>query len=260
MENRNNLILNFTHTYNREMCLMEGGGENFYFLDCSDIEGTDMYCTEEAEQELKNRLKQYPISGVHFLDSGNYHYMTRLFTQRIQEPYNLVLFDNHNDMQLTMIPELMSCGGWAKQVVEEDPNLSRLILIGPKQKTIDEIQVSRPEKLVCISMEELTGPNMQNISIMDIIWEKGQEINRDISVYLSIDKDVLSEEYARTNWDQGGMTMPMLKGMLREIIRHSRILGADICGEFPDAPSWQAAEVRHINDRANGELYACLIE
>lgn len=241
MQENMDIVLDFTHAYSREWLQ---GQPSLHYLDCSDIRGTDMYCTPEAEQELRSRLAPYPIGGIHFLDSGNYHYMTRLFTQRIGQPYSLVLFDNHNDMQPGMIPELLSCGGWAKQALEEDPALGRLILIGPSQKSMDEIRVNRPEKLVCVSRGKLP-------EIPDCISGP---------VYLSIDKDVLSEDYARTNWDQGQMTLPMLKSMVRDIFRRGTVLGVDICGEMPNPPAWQAAEVRHINERVNNELYGFLHE
>lgn len=253
MQKPTDIILDFTHTYAKEWM------EKFptlHYLDCSDIGGTDMYCTKEAQAELERRLQAYPINGVHFLDSGNYHYMTRLFTKRIEEPYQLVFFDNHNDMQPSMIPDLLSCGAWAKQVMEEDSHLERMFLIGPSQNTINEIpldiQSDKRQKLVCVSREELReggGQRLQNKL-------GGQDMfSVHLPVYLSIDKDVLSQEYARTNWDQGEMELSTLEEILQWIKTRNRIIGVDICGEFPDAPTFQALEVRHINERTNEALY-----
>lgn len=254
MQKQTDILLDFTHTYTKEWA------EKFpalHYLDCSDIGGTDMYCTEEAQAELEKRLQVYPINGVHFLDSGNYHYLTRLFTKRIEEPYQLVFFDNHTDMQPSMIPDLLSCGAWAKQVIEEDSHLEKMFLIGPRQSAIHEIPadsmgLSNMKKLVCISWEEWEEKTVQGLqNKLD-----GQDmLISHLPVYLSIDKDVLSPEYARTNWDQGEMELSALKEILQWIKDRNRIIGVDICGEFPAPPPFQAAEIKTINERTNEELY-----
>lgn len=258
MQKSADIIFDFTHTYTKKWM------EKFpalHYLDCSDIGGTDMYCTEEAQAELERRLQAYPINGVHFLDSGNYHYLTRLFTKRIEEPYQLVFFDNHNDMQPSMIPDLLSCGAWAKQVMEEDSHLERMFLIGPSQSTINEIPLDilsdKRQKLVCVSWEELQEGGRQRLqNKLD-----GQDmLSVHFPVYLSIDKDVLSQEYARTNWDQGEMELSTLEEILQWIKSRNRIIGVDICGEFPDAPAFQTLEVQHINERTNEVLYEMLAD
>lgn len=258
MQNTADLIMDFTHTYSKDWI------EQFpdlHYLDCADIEGTDMYCTEEAEEELQKRIAVYPLRGIHFIDSGNYHYLTGLFTRQIQEPYNLLFFDNHNDMKPTLIPELISCGAWAEQVLKEDKNLGKLILIGPSKETIEEIKIDNREKLLCVSWEELEAAENAAESegglhkLLQDIWEQA---DTKLSLYLSIDKDVLSEEYARTNWDQGNMPLSLLKEILKDCCRRNHILGVDICGELPDASPGQVAEVCRINEQTNTELYRFL--
>lgn len=252
MGDRTNLVVDFTHTYNKarveEMPAL-------CYVDCSDIEGTDMYCTPEAEAELARRISGYPLRGIHFIDSGNYHYMTALFTRRIEEPYNLIFFDNHSDMQPTMVPEMMSCGAWAKRVLEEDENLRRMVLIGPSEQTIKEIGEDYGERLVCVSRESLECAEASLQDFFQAVWDR---LDSSLPVYLSIDKDVLSEEYARTNWDQGEMSLSVLKAILTEICERFSVIGADICGELPDAPAWQEAEVRRVNEEADRELYQLL--
>ncbi|MCM1325838.1 MAG: arginase family protein [Bacteroidales bacterium] len=253
MQKQIDIILDFTHTYTKEWMEKFPG---LHHLDCSDIGGTDMYCTKEAQTELERRLQAYPINGIHFLDSGNYHYLTRLFTKRIEEPYQLVFFDNHNDMQPSMIPDLLSCGAWAKQVMEEDSHLERMFLIGPSRSAIHEIpselQLSKKPELVCVSREELRereGREPQN----ETGWQ--DMLSGRQPVYLSIDKDVLSQEYARTNWDQGELELGELEEILQWIKSRNRIIGVDICGEFPDAPTFQASEAQRVNERTNATLY-----
>lgn len=260
MQSTADFIMDFTHTYAKDW--MERV-DSLAYLDCSDIEGTDMYCTPEAEEELQKRMTVYPLRGIHFIDSGNYHYLTGLFTRRIKEPYNLLFFDNHNDMKPTLIPELISCGAWAKQVLEEDVNVQKLILIGPAQETIEEIEVDHREKLLCISWDELeeaentVEPDVALQKLLQDLWEL---VDTKLPLYLSIDKDVLSEEYTRTNWDQGNLSLSLLKEILVDCCQRNHILGVDICGELPDAPPGQLAEVSRINEQTNTELYRLLKE
>ena len=58
----------------------------------------------------------------------------------------------------------------------------------------------------------------------------GRSIPEGEAVYLSIDLDVLRREDARTDWDQGGMTLDELLSAVGEIARTCRVLGVDVCG------------------------------
>ena len=250
-----NLLLDFTHTYSPDWI---SENKDLIHIDCTDIVGTDKYCMPEAEDELMQRISRYPLKGIHFIDSGNYHYMTRIFTKRIDRPYNLVFFDNHNDCQPTMISELLSCGAWAKEAAESDDNLQKLVIIGPSEDTINDIDVIKKEKLVCISWEEFSV--YQNFK--DLAGSLAEKADLRLPVYISVDKDVLSEEYARTNWNQGQMKLEELKGFLTCFFAackeyNSEILGVDICGELPerDAGFMEALKAEKINRRTNNELY-----
>lgn len=74
-------------------------------------------------------------------------------------------------------------------------------------------------------------------------------------LYISIDKDVLCETDADTNWSQGDMrlsTMLECLGAVKEKCaeRISRILGVDICGECDVTEPGNSA----LNDMANAAL------
>ncbi len=246
------LILDFTHTYAKTWMERFPG---LACLDCSDIEGTDMYCAQQAQGELERRLRAYPVEGIHFLDSGNYHYLTRLFAGRIGMPYHLVLLDNHSDMQPSMIPELLSCGAWAKQLLAEDPHLEQMLLIGPPQCALDEIEADKIEKLLCVSREEWQASGIPGLCRKLEKAGASRPPFGSLPLYFSIDKDVLSETYARTNWDQGEMTLPELKAILQCLAQGRRVIGADICGELPVAPPHEAAAAQRTNETANEALY-----
>lgn len=242
-----NLVVNFSNTYSKEIAESLGDTD---WIDCSDISGTNMYCTDDAADEIKRRLEEYSPNGVHFIDSGNYHYMTEFFVEKLEGKFSLVLFDYHNDMQVPMIHSFTSCGDWAREVLENNDNLEQLILIGPSQKNIDDIDgISKEkfDKLVCISLRDLEEK---------VAEEKLELIKNDIPLYVSIDKDVLSKHYAKTNWSQGKMSVELLKKILKRFLVDHDIIGADICGERnPYEPMPKFFEDRGINKKTNKSLY-----
>ena len=91
-----NYILDFTHVYKDEDIEKI---DDINWIDCSDIEGCDLYCSGLAREEIKKRTEKYGIYGIHFIDSGNYHYVTKILTDRIDSKFSLVLYDHHTDMQ-----------------------------------------------------------------------------------------------------------------------------------------------------------------
>lgn len=99
------IVTDFTGIYARQPFATEAT-----VVPCADLTGTDCYCDDEAAAELAWRLAPHPLRAVHFLDSGNYHYLTKLWTDRIDRPFDLVLFDRHTDMQPPAFGDLLSCG------------------------------------------------------------------------------------------------------------------------------------------------------
>lgn len=242
-----NLILDFSHIYPENIEKQVRGLKR---IDLSDISGTDMYCSAEAEQEIRRRLEPYGPCGIHFLDSGNYHYVTKFFAEKISEPFSLVLYDHHSDMQPPLLPQLTSCGSWAADVMRAHPQLEQVILTGPEQKSMDEIPAELREKLVCISREEIEKGTIDR---------QIRRIRMDLPIYISIDKDVLDRGEARTNWNQGDMPLAILEKLLLEVFEHQRVIGVDICGECSLAePLPELMEDQRINKTTNESLYRFL--
>ena len=121
MQREQNLLLDFFFFFPQGI---EDQIKGIKRIELSDIRGTDMYCTGEAANEIRERLKDYGPQGIHFLDSGNYHYVTLFFTEKIRIPFSLVLFDHHTDMQEPLFPQLLSCGSWAGEILRRIPILS----------------------------------------------------------------------------------------------------------------------------------------
>ena len=99
------------------------------WIELQDVCGTNCYCDEEAIAEINKRTENYPTAGIHFIDSGNYHYMTRLWLTRMDQPFCLLVYDNHTDMQPPAFGGILSCGGWIAAALEELENLKYVILV-----------------------------------------------------------------------------------------------------------------------------------
>ena len=209
-----------------------------------------------SEEKIKALIAPAGVSGIHFIDSGDYHYISKIMTDFIKEPFTLVLIDHHTDMQdASLGGDILSCGNWAKKVLQENPYLQKLVLIGQEKKALDKLQSGARQqetdgKLVEISYEELKNGKAH---------EKIKELPDEVPVYISIDKDVLDEKYAVTNWDQGKMSMGMLEQILKTLVTEYDVIGVDICGMYPEEnslPEYLRAE--RVNIRSDEELYRFL--
>lgn len=85
MRNRcRNLILDFTHVYEDETVRDR---EQFQWIDCSDIAESHLYCSPSAYEEIRKRI----------------------------EPFVLVCFDHHTDMQKPMVEGMTSSSPFRKR-------------------------------------------------------------------------------------------------------------------------------------------------
>ena len=79
------------------------------------------------------------------------------------------------------------------------------------------------------------------------------DIPEGLPIFLSIDIDVLSLAYARTDWDQGSMTLDELLSAVGRIVAEHRVLGIDICGGITAAKG-ATAEDFLVNARTRAVL------
>lgn len=239
------IIMNFSGIY-REEDFLEG--QEALWLDFQELQGVNGYCAPEAEEEIRERIRDLPVQGIHFLDSGNYHYLSKFWLEKIREPFSLLVFDNHTDMQEAAFFGLLSCGSWAGEVLDTHEFLSHICVAGPGSKDFQEYKGQAGEKLTRICREELPGRGEE-------ILREFLETDPDLPLYISIDKDVLGKEDARTNWDQGEVSLRRLLKWLELAFEKRKVLGADICGENPsDTARPVSGEDLLINSRTNREL------
>ena len=222
------VVMNFSGIY---------GAEDFWKgsaceIDCTQISGTDCYLDSDAEKVLRQTIEAYPVRGVHFIDSGNTHYMTKLWTDRIRKNFSLVVFDHHSDMQPPAFEGILSCGSWVKAVCDGNPFLQSALLVGIGESSAEEVPPSYRQKVRILSEEECNTESAVQKVLSDETFFRHP-------LYVSIDKDVLPEAELKTNWDGGSLPFLKLKKFLGQILSRGTLLGVDICGEpsFCGVPS-----------------------
>ena len=201
-------------------------------IDCTDITGTNGYCDDEAKKILRERLAEVSLKGLHFLDSGNYHYLSYFFLEKMEKDFALVLFDHHPDYQPPSFGDILSCGGWVKNAYEEFDHLKKVYMVDVDENLFFDLK-DMPKDVVYL--------------------KKDEAIPKDLPIYISIDKDVLSEEDVACDWDQGDMRLSELITFCRDFQSYE-VLGVDVCGEKKNDPS---DEEQEKNTHANELLRKC---
>ncbi|MGV3344286.1 hypothetical protein ACGVWS_00555 [Enterobacteriaceae bacterium LUAb1] len=193
------------------------------------------------EQLLRAELT--PPLGCVLTGSGDYHHLTYLLLRQLptDEPVQLIVCDNHPDNM--RYPFGIHCGSWVYWA-SRLPQVAQIHVLGISSDDIswkhaweNHWSALRSGKIIYWSLQMradwlkwLGAASSQRCftqgdQLLDgLLSELDQR-----PVYLSIDKDVLSSDEVRTNWDQGKMT----ENQLNRLIRHcaGRLVGADITGD-----------------------------
>ena len=253
----------------QELRTAAGTSKNVRWLDCTKIVGTDCYCDDDAikeinelidnaECDIENRGNSTSAPAIHFFDNGNYHYMSKLWTDRVQEPFTLIVFDHHPDMQPPRFGGILSCGGWVKEVLDNNKFVQKVIIIGVKDELIETVREELSQSGEANILEKVTFIKESKLSTLPSIICSDYVNVFSSNLYISIDKDALSPTYAATNWDQGSLTLDALKDSITALTTGRKILGVDICGErahdFEGNEHHTVQEADTLNNSLNREL------
>lgn len=283
------------------------------WLDCTKIAGTDCYCDDEAVEEINKLIDESGTAArneecetaaknegcetaaevesetaarIHFFDNGNYHYMSKIWTDRITEPFDLVVFDHHPDMQPPRFGDILSCGGWVKKVLEENKFVQNVVIIGVADHLIEELQADEtaefekykdrvtfiPESEIrewqarstrlSSKMPESSSREAPFSPLSSLVCSLSKAGVLSSNLYFSIDKDALAPSEAATNWDQGSLTFETMTAIISELARDRQILGVDICGERAQefTPIENGAQTAQEADELNSKLNQKLVE
>lgn len=197
-----NLTLKMSNLYDEE------GFSQGKVLDMRDISGTNCYCSPAAADLVRARISgarsgtDIPGQGripIHWIDSGDYHYLTLFFLQMLDEPFELLLADKHPDCQNGAFDEgTLSCGNWVQEARRSLPMMQGDLWVDGQGKITESTR-------------------------------RGSRDGGELPLYISIDLDILDRRYFRTDWDQGLLSPSGLESILGQFSGR-RILGVDICG------------------------------
>ena len=161
-------------------------------------------------------------------------------------------------MQRPAFGGILSCGGWIREALETNENLKHVILVGSPETAMEETKRELLEdgeelirKVTWISEEEF----LQNVEKPDGIKKlcgqcKENDLGADekdpLPLYISIDKDILSESEGKTNWDQGNVASNQVLHFIDAYMQQTpdkTLIGVDVCGEDPEADSEEVQAV-----------------
>ncbi|MCR5451371.1 MAG: hypothetical protein K6F00_01945 [Lachnospiraceae bacterium] len=208
-------------------------------IDLCSVPSTNCYCDNHAASVIREKLNSESPSGIHFLDSGNYHYATIFFLEKIEYDFALFLIDNHPDIQPPAFGDILSCGGWIYDALNRLPHLKEVYMAGVNPVLIEEVS-PLPDTIKVIS----SGSDISTCKTS-------------LPLYISVDKDALSEKYAASDWDQGTMELKQLTGLLSYLDSESDVIGIDICGEKKNDPT---AEEILLNRATNTTILSTLLD
>ena len=243
------VIMNFSGIYSLERFAHD---KRFRVLDCTHLQGTDRYCDSEARQKIKELLAPFPYSGIHFIDSGDYHYMTKFWTDKIGCPFNLLVFDHHTDMREPAFGPILSCGDWVKEALDSNLNLCKVILVGPPERMRNTLPSEHLDRVEFHPESELLDGDG---------WKRYLGEHKDFPMYISIDKDLLMKKSCPTNWDQGNVPLSLFDEILEAVLESEHVIGIDICGECSPSLDYLERRMEATKDsQVNGTILETIIE
>ena len=256
------LITDFSGAFRREYFLPDEAGcdapfePDFEVLDFTSLEGVKSYCDEASAAEISRRIspfrfpsekwREYP---VHIIDTGEYHYMSKLFTDSIDVPYTLLMIDNHTDLQEPAFGGILSCGGWLRESMLSSRTLQKVLLAGPEgriafyeRRHAPAVSSATPASAYVVSFAIPSAPSVIPSEVKEslpsgifplaigefsLIAEAPLTVeglknicSNDLgpALYVSIDKDVMSKESYLTDWSQGTLSLAELKSLLFAVL------------------------------------------
>ena len=207
------------------------GGRPVCVLDFREMEGTRCYLDPSSMEAIRDSISPFPVTvtkgspyRIHYIDTGEYHYMSALFMDTVRSPFSLLMLDNHTDMQDGAFgEELLSCGNWLAHEMEANHFLTEVRLMGPdsmarlyRRDSGGNMELVDSRPLPPGSIPEEVFPPLQG------------------PVYISVDKDIMSEKYYRTGWSQGAYSLSDVEAIIvSSLSADAGVIGVDVCGGLP---------------------------
>lgn len=253
-------VLDLDGSVTRQVCLL--AGQETETVAARDIGPTVRYlATRGAMRGLERRLDPAHRNRLTLMGSGDFHHVTASLLRPFDGPLSLVVFDAHPDWDRTS--PWPCCGSWIVEALRM-PNIKKIVMVGlghadirgwrvnvgpvsalrsgriafyPQDYPQSQTWGGRTQTVHCAKFQSRRG-------VTKIIWNTAaandwetlmEEVIESLptdAVYVSVDKDCLTREYATTNWEPGGLTLAEVCRAV-EMIRHRKtMIGADVTGEW----------------------------
>lgn len=210
-------------------------------------------CSKKSYQQLAYYINsQFPVQqhATVLLGSGDYHHLSLYLIERLapyysaENPIQIVVFDNHPDNM--RFPLGIHCGSWVSHAAKL-PFVEHVHVIGITSNDIG-IMHAWENRLLPLYRKKLSYWCLN----VNVDWAKylglagafhrfecadeliaafiARQDKASLPTYLSIDKDVLSEQIIKTNWDQGILQTYHLIDTITALGKN--IIASDITGEL----------------------------
>ena len=220
-----------------------------------------LWMSQRTVNLIEQRIKKSSSNRVTFLGSGDFHHISSLLINQIDQPISLIVFDFHPDWDI--LPPRFGCGSWVTQALRNQ-YIRKTLLIGVSSTDLswpaiqsanlnslrkDKLEIypyfHNPTKIFLREVPENRSLSLKrSLLSTKIFWSKLKDENlKDFfqalilrlptrKVYISIDKDCLTNEFALTNWEEGKFSLDQLLMMLKIIKDNLDIVGLDITGDY----------------------------
>ncbi|MDD2752752.1 MAG: arginase family protein [Candidatus Omnitrophica bacterium] len=211
---------------------------------------------------LADKLLGSAKDSVTFLGSGDFHHVSEILISQFEQPLSVIMFDFHPDWD-NGHPRY-GCGSWVTQVLKTKANVQKFILLGASSDDISSFNINgaylealkdnrleiypyshKPSKTFCKKISDNASLAVVRGNFFNTIFWQGLETLdlRDFfhillkriptkDVYISLDKDCLTNDYALTNWEEGKFALEKVLFLLKLIKENLNIVGFDITGEY----------------------------
>jgi hypothetical protein len=189
--------------------------------------------------------------GMTFYGSGDFHHVTLALLSQVRGPFNLLVLDKHPDW-MRGIP-FLHCGTWLRHALRL-PGLRRVFHCGgetdfdnsyrwlapwPEIRTARVVVFPARRRFVrggwsALEVRPLRAGEAAFADAMrDALGPFREELSR-YPLYISIDKDVLTEDDAAVNWDFGLLRLPEAVATVEAFLEaaEGRLAGADVLGDW----------------------------
>jgi hypothetical protein len=185
--------------------------------------------------------------------SGDFHHVSLALVRRLTQPFNLLVVDKHPDW-MRGVP-FLHCGTWLYHAARL-PLVRRVFHVGGDLdfdngfRWLAPWRMLRTGKVTVLPAirrfrrgawagvrNEPVRPRPEVPTTPARLGELLEPFRPDLGrwpLYISLDKDVMTQSEAAVNWDSGHLTLPEVEMIVQAFLNaaHGRLAGADVVGDW----------------------------